>query len=206
MTISLKGAIEDFLNRTPCSKGTGFFLVRLHNDPAKCIDRIWRAFIQKGIPDNNPSPFIRCVAIMWSASERAVQGAARVDLERAISEMRAAEMRWVAKTILDKKMPPDGKAAVMDWASANLKLDVEICNLGKGDDNFLSADGSLLKIRSDHDGSRQRTAFMRVATHYFHELLGEWRDDWVADLANVGFPDHETTVDMVRSARRGIRL
>ena len=85
------------------------------------------------------------------------------------------------------------------------EADVEYHDLDKGEHNFLSADGPLLKLRSDRGGSRQRTAFMRVASTYFHGLLGKWRDDWVADLANVGFPDHDTTIDMVRSARRGIR-
>ena len=119
MTTSLKRAIEDFLNRTPCSKDMGFFLVRLHND--SCLDRIWQALIEKGVPDNNPSPFIECIAIMWRASERAVVGAARVDVERAFSKMLATQMRAVAKTIVDEKIPPQEKVAVMEWACASLK-------------------------------------------------------------------------------------
>ena len=203
MTTSLKRAIEDFLNRTPCSKDMGLFFVRLHND--SCLDRIWQALIEKGLPENNPSPFIECVAIMWRASERAVIGATRVDVERAFSKMLTTQMRAVAKTIVDEKIPPQEKVALLEWACASLKADVEYRNLGKGERNFLSADGPILKLRSDRGGSRQRTAFMRVASTYFHKILGKWRDDWVADLANVGFPDQDTTIDMVRSARRGIR-
>jgi len=59
-------------------------------------------------------------------------------------------------------------------------------------------------IRSDRDGTRSRTAFMRAAADLFHRETGQWRDDWAADLTNAVYPDAEVTIDMVRSARRPV--
>jgi hypothetical protein len=63
----------------------------------------------------------------------------------------------------------------------------------------------ILTIRSDHAGSRTRTVFMRMASRLMHRTTGEWHDDDVATLTDIAFPDEEaTSIDMVRSARRGI--
>jgi hypothetical protein len=70
----------------------------------------------------------------------------------------------------------------------------------------------LLDIRSDWKGSRRHTAFIRVAASYFRKKTGQWHDDWVADLANIAFPDKKGpkggkgfTLEMVYSARRGMK-
>jgi hypothetical protein len=57
-------------------------------------------------------------------------------------------------------------------------------------------------LRSDHDGSRQRTLFIRDVSNLVHDLTGRWLDDEVADLTEIAFPPREITVDIVRAARR----
>jgi hypothetical protein len=204
---SFKDTITEFLKNTPLSEGARKFFIRLRVDEDKCVDRIWQTYVDKGLPDNaeNRAIFMRMLKIMWKASERAVERAARVDLERAVDKSQALEMGLIAKIILDERFSPETKAQVTDWASKVFKHDAEYRKLDSGTDNFLSGDGPLLNIRSDHAGSRQRTAFMRVSSNYFHQTMGQWHDDWVADLTNAAFPDHDTTIDTVRSARRGIR-
>jgi hypothetical protein len=204
-SLSFKDTISDFPD--PLSKGEYKFLVRLLDDDDKCIDRIWRSYVDKGLPDNaaNRTTFIRMLCIMWDASERAVRRAARVDWERAVDEWHTAVMELVAKAILEKGLSSEDKVCFTNWASEVLKKDAEYRAQDKGTNNFLSGDGPLLNIRSNHTGSRQRTAFMRVASTYFHQTMGQWHDVWVVDLTNVAFPDHVTDRDMVRSARRGIR-
>ena len=137
---------------------------------------------------------------MWESSEEAVLRATRVDWERAVDKEMTLKMELVTKIILDERFTPETKAQATNWASKVFKHDAEYRKLDRGTENFLSGDGPLLNIRSDHAGSRQRTCtFMRVASTYFHQTMGQWHDDWVTDLTNVVFPDHTTTVDAVRS-------
>lgn len=79
-------------------------------------------------------------------------------------------------------------------------------------DLFLEEHGSdlqqmlqLFDIRSDHGDSRPHTAFMRAASTWFYSRTKQWHDGTVATLTDIAFPDREaTSIDMVRSARRGM--
>jgi hypothetical protein len=206
-SLSFKDTITEFLKNNKPSGARKLFLTRLRDDDDKCIDRIWQTYVDKGLPDNaeNRAIFMRMLQIMWESSEEAVLRATRVDWERAVDKEMTLKMELVTKIILDERFTPETKAQATNWASKVFKHDAEYRKLDRGTENFLSGDGPLLNIRSDHAGSRQRTAFMRVASTYFHQTMGQWHDDWVTDLTNVVFPDHTTTVDAVRSARRSVR-
>jgi hypothetical protein len=173
-SLSFKDVITDFPDSL--SKGAYKFLVRLRDDDDKCIDRIWRTYVDKGLPDNtaNRTKFIRMLHIMWDASERAVRRPARIDADRAFDKWVTAVMKLVAKAILEEGLAPEDKAQFTNWASEVLKEDAKYRALGNDANNFLGQDGPLLNIRSDHAGSRQRTAFMRVASTYFHQTIGQW--------------------------------
>jgi hypothetical protein len=63
----------------------------------------------------------------------------------------------------------------------------------------------ILNIRSDHKRSRKRTVFMRMASRLMYRITGKWHDDEVADLTDIAFPNKETSVRMVQSARQSMR-
>jgi hypothetical protein len=44
-----------------------------------------------------------------------------------------------------------------------------------------------------------------MASRLMYRLTGKWHDDEVADLTDIAFPDKETTIRMVQSARQSMR-
>ena len=58
----------------------------------------------------------------------------------------------------------------------------------------------LLSVRSDENGTRQRTLFCRMLSHVLHDTI--WHDAKVATLCEIAFDCNDITVEMVRSARR----
>jgi hypothetical protein len=213
MSTFFKETIADFLRQTPCSKGTRLFLLRLLDDPDKRIDGIWQGHIDGRIAEDDVVcrlTFIKVLAAMWGGSERAIMRAARIDAERAVKKVLAADNKLVAKAIRDKKTAPETKIAALNWAmewlQALAEYQTKCQNLNNLADPETLHHVALVDIRSDHKGSRQRTAFMRLAADFFYKATGEWHDNWIATLTDIAFPDEEaTSIDMVRSARRGIR-
>jgi hypothetical protein len=146
--------------------------------------------------------FVGCLANVWMSSELANAQAQLRKKERHLVKAATHAEKSIAKAITDKKVARKDKfACVLTEACKRL---TEVDKVRAELDSHLRY-YSMLDIRSDRDGSRQHTAFMRVASSFFHEAIGEWHDDWVADLTNVAFLDYETTTDMVRSARRRVR-
>jgi len=195
-----KEAIANFLKHTPCSEGTHSFLHRLLDDADRHIDVIWQEFLDKCQLDSvkERAAFIRCLATVWRCSELAILQALRSKAERNLEKFSTQLEKVIVKAVTNKKATRRDKSVFVAKASEAL------AKLAKLD--FKARWRSpVLDIRSDHGGSRQRTAFMRAASSFFHETTRKWHDDWVADLANIAFPDHEATKTMVISARRNIR-
>jgi hypothetical protein len=196
----------------PHDVGTHSFLQRLCDDSDRCIDRIWQSLLDSGQPDNSEerAAFVRCLRTVWRISEAANQLAVLFKTERDLEKAATLVEKSIAKTITDEKAARKDKVARVTEAG---KLLTGIDNvLAKFDYKSWDAkELALLDIRSDRDGSRQRTAFMRGAGSLFHDTTGEWHDDWVVDLATLAFPDYKGpkgegfTVDTVISARRGVR-
>jgi hypothetical protein len=149
--------------------------------------------------------FVQRLSFIWQCSESSLKLAVLRREKRTVAKSRTEFGKLVAKVVADENVQPHVKAAVLQRASVCFEHDVAEGNVA----SILEAWGDigpLLDIRSDHDGSRQRTAFMRVAAHFFYNSTGEWHDGCVADLTDVAFPDEEaTSIDMVRSARRSVR-
>jgi hypothetical protein len=199
-----KEAIADFLKHTPCSEGTHSFLHRLHDDPDRRIDDIWQSLLDSAQQMNSfeeRAGFVGCLATVWRFSESANARAQLLKKERHLEKGATHLEKSLAKAITDKK------AARKDKLAPVIEVSKWLIEVDKVLAEFRSRlrSTAVLDIRSDRDGSRQRTAFMRVASSCFYEVTGEWHDDWVADLTNVAFPDYEITTDMVISARRGVR-
>jgi hypothetical protein len=94
-------------------------------------------------------------------------------------------------------------SAFLQDASTDLQKSVELEEHDKAiRQNILHP---VLSIRSNHDDSRSRTVFMRMASRLMHRTTGKWHDDDVATLTEIAFPDKETTVRMVQSARQSLR-
>jgi len=58
----------------------------------------------------------------------------------------------------------------------------------------------LLSVRSDENGTRQRTLFCRMLSYFLHDTT--WHDAEVAALCEIVLDCGDVTVEMVRSARR----
>jgi hypothetical protein len=172
------------------------------------IERIWQDLMRssglpvvKDITDSTDlrTAFVSVLWGCWGLSESSSSLLEMHHLHRMRAELEAILSKWAAKLAL-LKIPPQLKAELLELAGDTF---ARLPRMREPAD--LPSIVRLVDIRSDHDGSRQRTAFMRVASTWFHQTTGQWHDDWVADLTNVAFPDYETTIDVVRSARRGIR-
>jgi hypothetical protein len=148
--------------------------------------------------------FVQRLSVIWECSERSLELAELRAEIRTLDKSVTAFGKLVAKVVADESIQPQVKAAVLKRASTTFEHAVAEWNFASILEPWGDI-GPLLDIRSDHNGSRQRTAFMRVAAHFFYNSAGEWHDGWVADLTDVAFPDEEaTSIDMVRSARRSV--
>jgi hypothetical protein len=218
MSAALKKAITDFLEQAPCNKSTQAFLLRVRDDPDNRIDGIWRA-LTPAQPGQDLAPtsallLIRVLKTIWMYSGGAVTQALMTDCERASAEYVASSSKeiadWLAAKLADKSVSPEDKATLVSKTRSFFQKAATFQATTHNLVNFVrtKVSGNIpqLNIRSDHGGSRQRTAFMRMAADFFHKTTGKWHDDEVATLTDIAFPDEEaTTIDMVRSARRGVR-
>jgi hypothetical protein len=215
MSAALKKAITDFLEQAPCNKSTQAFLLRVRDDPDNRIDSIWRA-LTSAQPKQDLAPtsallLIKVLKTIWMYSDGAITQALMTDGERAAAKYIASSSKeiadWLAAKLADKSISPEDKATLVSETRSFFQKAATFQAVNHDLVNFVrtKVPGNIprLNIRSDHDGSRQRTAFMRMAADFFYKTTGEWHDGWNADLTNVAFPDEETTIDMVRSARRG---
>jgi hypothetical protein len=206
VSADLKQAITDFLHETPCTDGARKFLIRLRNGENRCINSIWQGYIDVGIATNTAeqrAAFIRSLYTMWRDS---LVPEVLVELNkaiRAIGKAKGVASKMLAPWIESKKPSLKDKVQVANLAASSFQsmADAEE-RLAKGKQALARFD-----LRSDKGGSRRRTVFMRSAADCFYQKTGQWHDNWVADLTDVAFPDRDTatTIDMVCSARRGMR-
>jgi len=213
MGASVADAITAFLKKEPCSEDMRQFLIRVQGDDCKRIDKIWRDYAEStGETDTAElrEKFVTCLSLIWQYSEGANLMAATKRAIRGIHKVSDMVDKWIAKRIADKNLPLEIKAKVASFSDKWFKRLVE----GSPDScepplKELEAkiDSPLALVRSEHsEKGRQRTVFMRKASDFFYGGTGQWHDDWVADLTDLGFPEFgETTIEMVRSARRGMR-
>ena len=57
------------------------------------------------------------------------------------------------------------------------------------------------RVRSDRDGSRARTYFIRDVSGLVHDLTGRWLDETVAVITDIAFDVAGTSIEAVRRAR-----
>jgi hypothetical protein len=203
---SFKDIITEFLKQYELTRSSlSAFFLRLRDDPDRRIDKIW-----KKIVDDNPSIdtaserelFLKRLTDAWDAAVLA-------DIMAKIDEVNLQEVRDKKRKMKKalarsfSKMSAKELLALLHDASTDLqqfaKLEDKLEELRQ---NRLYP---ILNIRSNHAGSRTRTAFMRVASRRMHETSGKWHDKEVADLTDIAFPDRETTVRSVQAARQFTR-
>jgi hypothetical protein len=202
------------LHKMSHSESKQKFLSRLRNDPNKHFDRIWRNFAPTDVADNadHRAAFESMLCGLWLLSNESSRTlAAMRRLAREADKVHARICKQVAEVVV-WKIPPLEKAALLRKAAevigkANPRPLAAVDKLAEGGGiHFRQMLHQLIDIRSDHSGSRPRTAFMRLAAFHFHTLTEQQHYDWVADLTDVAFHSHEaTTVDSVRSACRSRR-
>ena len=56
------------------------------------------------------------------------------------------------------------------------------------------------RVRSDHNGSRAKTYFIREVSGFIHDITGRWLDEQVAMIAAIAF-NTDVSSDAVRKAR-----
>ena len=86
-----------------------------------------------------------------------------------------------------KKVPFEKRADVWERAGKRLRLP--------------PLDISRPRVRSDRNGSRARTYFMREISGYVRDLTGRWLDEQVATITEIAFDKRDIDVDTVRKAR-----
>ena len=199
MSRYFKEAVAAALAAAPESDKIRLFLTRLFEDPNCCVDHIWEGYLAKGQKDGSAErvDFIKNLVRVFCASMNAEDSAKILDIARSLKRIAAERYKSLSKVLANESVAAEEKLRLLERVGKSIRL---IATFDK-EKHVLQR----WHIRSDRDGTRSRTAFMRAAANLFHRETGEWRDDWVVDLTNAAYPDAEATIDMARSARRGIR-
>jgi hypothetical protein len=186
------------------------FFLRLRDDPNpnRCIDKIWKKLV-----DGNPSIdsalgrelFLRELADPWDIALLADNVAGVKKLRQTWQAEKIKTKKALARSI-SKTSSTKELLALLHNASTKFQQFARFEEFYEGYcQNELYP---LIDVRSPRAGSRNRTVFMRVASDFMRRITGEWHDDWVAELTDIAFPPDEdedvTSIDMVRSARRGV--
>ena len=179
---------------------------RLGDDPDLRIDEIWRKIADKvpGVSNDERSAFVEefveTLLLIWR-----VVGLAEIDFveEKLVRLMGILETRlrkFFAKSILEAPSH-DLPKLLQDYSKMSSGFGVQSTT------NKIRHHFPEFEIRSDHSKSRLRTGYIRLVSNVMHQLTGEWCDGEVATLTDIAFPDldESTTIDTVRSARRGMR-
>jgi hypothetical protein len=197
---SFKDVITDLLQQHPeCGESRREFWVRLRDDPERRIDEVWRRLVNKQpeLKDDDRTIFIKCLTEMWVVIECARYDAAENELRHLTSVCEHRLKKYWAKRFVN---------ASHHELPAILKEMEQFSGERESEPTKLSDLFPELDIRSDHGGSRRRTAFMRFVSQMMHGLTGDWCDGEVATLTDIAFPqDESTSEDAVRSARRSMR-
>ena len=131
---------------------------------------------------------------MFIASMNAEHAATILDAVRWLKRDAARRYKAMSKALANEDVAAEEKLRLLERVGKEIRLQATI-----DEKKYVL---QRWHIRSDRDGTRSRTAFMRAAADLFHRETGEWHDDWVADLTSATYPGAEVTIDMVRSARR----
>jgi hypothetical protein len=164
------------------------------------LESIWKRLVDKEpeATDADRVCLVDCILTVWSIVETVHYDVVLDKLQRNQALLSARLRKWLAKQVL--RAPSAQKVTTLMQEYATVFETYE--------PNFIWDHFPELDIRSDH-GSLPRTGFMRFMSNMMHRLTGLWCDDEVATLTDIAFPpdeDEETTsIDMVRSARRGMR-
>jgi hypothetical protein len=206
---SFKDVITDFLQQhDKLWKSEKEFLQRLRKDDDRCIGQIWKVCTTKGFFPDTPDgrlTFVERLCEIWGATIFSDLVAIADAEDRNTKLKLKASGVLVSKIVTDKAVPREVKAELLSKAGVFFK-EARWCS-------DIVEQHKWLSVRSDRDGTRRHTAFMRTAAAFFREATGQWHDKWTADLATLAFPDHrgpkghkDFTVDMVISARRGMSM
>jgi len=198
---SFRDVITDFLQQhDECGEAQKEFLQRIRDDDVNRIDEVWRRFVDKQpkLADDDRVLFIAYLAEVWTIIETARYKAVEKRLRHLTGVLDARLKKYWAKRFVNAS--PDELPKIlkeMEWFSRE----------SESDSVPLSDFFPELDIRSEHEGSRLRTGFMRFIFKWAREVTGDWCDDEVATLTDIAFPrDESTTPDMARSARRSMRI
>jgi hypothetical protein len=198
---SFKDVITNFLQQhDECSESQKEFLQRLRDDDANRIDDIWSRLVEKQpkLTDDGRLLFIEYLAEVWTVIQLARYEAVLKRLRHLMGVANARLKKYWAKRFVSAS-PHELPEILKEMESFSGWEH-------KRPDTPLSDFFPEMDIRSDHEGSRLRTAFMRFISNSTRALTGDWCDDEVATLTDIAFPrDESTTTDMVRSARRPAR-
>ena len=131
------------------------FLQQLHYDDTNRLDEIWRRFVEKQpkLTDEDRAEFINYLMTVWAIVDLSRYEFAEKRLRKLHVKLRARLKQFWAQRFIDA--PPDELPKIikeMTWFIGN--------DESEPSNNFFDAFPEL-DIRSDHEGSRLRTGFMR---------------------------------------------
>ena len=153
---------------------------------------IWEAWSPGNFSDGPARSFITAVLLirerawMWNQINKDIPG-----LRQRLKARAARERRSLARLLTKGELSPQKYearvASVEEWRQATGDLD------------------SWHAVRSDKNGTRQRTLFCRLLSNAFRHAKGRWYDTQVAALCEIALACEDVTADMVRSAREAGR-
>ena len=187
------------------SESEAAFLKRLGNDPDHRIDEVWRKVVDK-VPGvtiderSERSEFVETLLLIWRVVDLAKIDYAEEKIVRLMGIVETRIRKFFAKSILEAPSQELPKL-LQEYSKMSSGFGIQATT------NKIKRHFPEFDIRSDHSKSRLRTGYIRLVSNAMHQLTGEWCDDEVATLTDIAFPDldESTTIDTVRSARRGIR-
>lgn len=130
-----------------------------------------------------PIRFIIFVLVIKNAAER--ESARDAKVTAGTAELKQARVKFDRRT---KKLPFEKKLKI--WAKAAKKLGVSPLVMSRP------------RVRSDRNGSRARTYFIREVSGFIHHVTDRWLDTQVAVLTEIAFNTRDIiSEDTVRKAR-----
>jgi hypothetical protein len=195
---SFKDVITKILQKSDLDEYQVELLCRLRDDPNCCLEGVWKRIVDKEPEAGDRAQLVHNILLARYIVEMVRYDVAIDKAQRNLVKANTKVKKWLTKEVLRAPSRQKVEALMQEYGTV----------FENHEPNFIWDYFSELNIRSDH-GALPRTGFMRFMSSMMHQLTGLWCDEEVATLTDIAFPPDEdedvTSVDMVRSARRGMR-
>ena len=163
----------------------------LDDDRASEVWSAIRAHAEKHEPIGVDAPIHFIVFILMVKNAAEYEGKANALIAKQIAEAKQLKTEITSKVASAAKQMPFEKTGEF-WEYT-----------GKLLQGFPSAVTYKPRLRSDRDGSRARTYFIRDVSNLVHDITGRWLGEQVAAITEIAFDTRDTiSIETVRKARQ----